>query len=89
MNSVLSEKYGEEGTTTRTEFNAKAQAWYLAEVLKEERKRRKISQNQLAEIVGKSRTYITALEKGKTDMQLSTFLMIAHALDLKFSLVIA
>ncbi|MBQ0156018.1 MAG: helix-turn-helix transcriptional regulator [Bacteroidales bacterium] len=89
MNSVLSEKYGEEGTATRTEFNAKAQAWYLAEVLKEERKRRKISQSQLAEIVGKSRTYITALEKGKTDMQLSTFLMMAHALGLNFSLVIA
>lgn len=89
MNSVLSEKYGEEGTATRTEFNAKAQAWYLAEVLKEERKRRKISQSQLAEIVGKSRTYITALEKGKTDMQLSTFLMMVHALGLNFSLVIA
>lgn len=34
MNSVLSEKYGEEGTQSRIEFNAKAQAWYLAEVLK-------------------------------------------------------
>ena len=61
----------------------------ISGVSKEERKRRKISQSQLAEIVGKSRTYITALEKGKTDMQLSTFLMMAHALGLNFSLVIA
>ena len=88
MNSVLDDKYGKEGTASRAEFNAKAQAWYLAEVLREERKKRNISQNQLASLIGKSRTYITALEKGQTDMQLSTFLMVARALGLNFSLVV-
>lgn len=33
------------------------------------------------------REYISALEKGNTDMQLSTFLRIAEALGLRFSLV--
>lgn len=88
MNRVLDEKYGEEGTASRAEFNAKAQAWYLAEVLREERKKRKISQNQLAVLIGKPRTYVTTLEKGKTDMQLSTFLMMSRALGLNFSLVL-
>lgn len=85
LNDMLNDKYGNEGTASRTEFNAKAQAWYLAEVLREERKKRKITQSQLAEIIGKSRTYVTALEKGQTDMQLSTFLKISHALGLNFS----
>ena len=88
VNEMLNEKYGEKGTASRTEFDAKAQAWYYAELLREERKKRHISQNHLASIIGKSRTYISALEKGQTDMQLSTFLMLSRALGLNFSLVV-
>ena len=88
VGQLFDEKYGNEGTESRNEFNAKAQAWYYAELLKEERKKQKISQTQLANIIGKSRTYITALEKGQTDMQLSTFLMLSRALGLNFSLVV-
>lgn len=85
---VLDEKYGKEGSESRAEFNAKAQAWYYAEILREERKRQKISQEKLAQSIGKSRSYITALEKGQTDMQLSTFLMMSRALGMNFSLVL-
>ena len=87
-NKMLDEKYGKKGTTSRAEFEARAQAWYYAELLREERKRRGISQSKLASLVGKSRTYITALEKGQTDMQLSTFIMLSRALGLDFSLVV-
>ncbi len=87
-NEMLDEKYGKKGTTSRAEFEARAQAWYYAEILREERKRRGISQSKLASLVGKSRTYITALEKGQTDMQLSTFIMLSRALGLDFSLVV-
>ena len=41
-----------------------------------------------AEKIGKKREYVSALEKGQTDMQLSTFLRIANALGLQFSLVV-
>ena len=47
-----------------------------------------MTQQELAEHIGKKREYISALEKGQTDMQLSTFLRIADALGLKFSLVL-
>ena len=87
-NEMLDEKYGKKGTTSRAEFEARAQAWYYAELLREERKRRGISQSKLASLVGKSRTYVTALEKGQTDMQLSTFIMLSRALGLDFSLVV-
>ena len=87
-NEMLDEKYGKKGTTSRAEFEARAQAWYYAELLREERKRRGISQSKLASLVGKSRTYITALEKGQTELQLSTFIMLSRALGLDFSLVV-
>ncbi|MCL2651854.1 MAG: helix-turn-helix domain-containing protein [Candidatus Azobacteroides sp.] len=45
-----------------------------------------MTQQQLADRVGKDRSYIAYIEQGKTDMQLSTFLNITNALDLKFSL---
>ena len=84
----LDQKYGEKGTPSRKEFEAKALAWYYAELLRNERKRQKLTQKQLGERIGKKREYISALEQGKTDMQLSTFMLIANALGLKFSLVV-
>ena len=69
-------------------YDAKAKAWYYAEMLKDERKKQNITQKALAERIGKKREYISALEKGQTDMQLSTFLKIADALGLRFSLVL-
>ena len=84
----IDEKYGEDGTPSRTEFEAKAEAWYYAELLRDERKRQKLTQKQLGDRIGKKREYISALEQGKTDMQLSTFMLIANALGLKFSLVV-
>ncbi len=84
----LDEKYGPEGTPSREEFEAKAKAWYFAELLRDERKRQKLTQQQLGERIGKKREYISALEQGQTDMQLSTFMLIANALGLRFSLVV-
>lgn len=84
----LTERYGSIGSPQRKEFQAKAEAWYYAELLRDERKRQKLSQQQLGERIGKKREYISSLEQGKTDMQLSTFMLIAKALGLKFSLVV-
>ena len=88
FDNVLNEKYGSEKSVERKEFDAKAKAWYYAELLKDERKKQNITQKSLAEKIGKKREYISALEKGQTDMQLSTFLKIADALGLRFSLVL-
>lgn len=88
FDDVLQEKYGEPGSAARKEFDARAKAWYYAELLKDERKKQKMTQKVLAEKIGKKREYVSSLEKGQTDMQLSTFLRIADALGLQFSLVV-
>ena len=80
------EEYGAKGTVSREEFDAKARAWYYAEVLKNARKSAGITQQQLAEKIGKKREYIAMLERGETDMQLSTFIMMSEAVGLKFAL---
>ena len=86
FNEKLDREYGQKGTMQRETFDAKARAWYYAEVLKDARKAAGITQKQLAEKIGKERSYIALLEKGETDMQLSTFLMISEAGGLKVAL---
>lgn len=88
INDRLNAKYGAPGTPSREAFEARAKAWYYAELLKEERKRQKLTQQQLADKIGKKREYISTIERGNSDMQMSTFLQIASALGLRFSLVV-
>lgn len=85
-NDMLDEKYGKIGSVTRNAFDAKAKAWYYAIVLKDARKSAGLTQQELAVRIGKKREYIASLEKGETDMQLSTFILISEAVGLKFAL---
>lgn len=87
VDDLLDSRYGKEGTQSRKDFESKALVWYYGEILRDKRKELKITQKQLAENIGKKREYIALLEKGKTDMQLSTFLYISRALGLRFSLM--
>lgn len=88
FDQTLEKKYGPKGSVQRNEFEAKARSWYYCEVLKNARKEANITQKQLAEMIGKKREYIAILEKGETDMQLSTFLMISEAIGLKFGFIL-
>lgn len=52
----------------------------FAEIIRSRRKALNLTQKELAEKVGKKRTYIARIEKGETDMQLSSFISISQAL---------
>lgn len=84
---MLDRKYGKRGTELRDKFEKEAIAHYYGEILKEKRKELKITQEALASKVGLKRSYIAKIEKGETDMQISSFMRIARALGLNFSLV--
>ena len=79
VEDLFEKDYGMKGSVKRDEFDAKSRAWYYAEVLKNARKTAGITQKQLAEKIGKKREYVAMLERGETDMQLSTFIMISEA----------
>ena len=87
--AVLDAKYGLPGSPEREAFEAEARAYYYAECLKDARKKAGITQQLLADKVGKKRSYISLIERGETDIQLSTFIQISKALGLSFSLVYA
>ena len=83
--TILTEKYGAPGTESRREFDEKACAYYYGVILRDRRKELKMTQNELADKVGTARSYISRVEKGETDIQLSSFLRIARALRIEFS----
>ena len=85
----LTSKYGAPGSPERIEFENKAKAWYYGEILRERRKALGMTQKELAESIGRERTYINRIERGETDMQLSSFLRIASALGIAVNLSIS
>lgn len=85
-NDLLNQKFEKKGTLERDNFTAEALSWYYAELIKETRKEKKLTQQQLAEKIGKERAYIAKIEQGKTDLQLSNFVRIINALGLNLTL---
>ena len=84
--TILSKSIGVKGSETRSAFDARAKAWYYGEILRNRRKELQLTQKELADRVGKERTYINSIEKGETDMQLSSFIQIAEALGISLRL---
>jgi HTH-type transcriptional regulator / antitoxin HipB len=72
FDELLDIKYGNIGTGKRDNFEERAQYFVISEILKDARKEAKMTQEQLAEKVGTKKSYISRLENGKCDIQLST-----------------
>ncbi|TDG36883.1 XRE family transcriptional regulator [Pedobacter changchengzhani] len=85
-NSYLDDKYGKETMPKREEFRAKALAFYYGEFIKEKRKSQHLTQQELAERIGVKRPYIAKVEKGETDIQLSSFLKVLQGLGLNLTI---
>ena len=88
LDELLNVEFGNVGTATRDEFDRETEAFCLAQTLKEERKRAGLTQEELADKIGTKKTYISRLENGKADIQLSTLFRIFEGLGKRVSLTI-
>ena len=86
LNEVLDKEYGKKGSPTRDQFDKNCEEFYLSECLKEERKKAGLTQQQLAEKIGTKRTYISRVENGHCDVQLSTLYKIFAGIGRKISI---
>jgi len=85
----LEKQYGKRGTATRTEFEIKARAFLIGEVIEEERRLAKLTQEQLADKIGAKKSFISRIENGKTDIQLSTlYRLLEFGLGRKIELLV-
>ena len=72
FDELLDIEYGTIGTKDRDRFDERAQYFVISEMLKDARRAANLTQEQLAEKVGTKKSYISRLENGKCDIQLST-----------------
>jgi HTH-type transcriptional regulator / antitoxin HipB len=68
----LDRRYGKIGTERRTDFEIKAKAFAIGEILREARKEAHLTQDELAQKTGTRKSFISRIENGHSDIQLST-----------------
>jgi len=69
----LEKQHGKQGSKKRAKYDADSLAYRLGVMLQEARKEAKITQEELAKRTGTKKSYISRIENGKSDIQLSTF----------------
>ena len=72
INDLFDQKYGKKGIKSRGEFEQKAEAYMVAELVKESRKRANLTQEQLANRINVKRSYISKIERASSDVRIST-----------------
>ncbi len=73
FDELLKEKYGQKGDLKRDQFDADSLAFRLGIMLKEARVEAKLTQEELAEKTGTKKSYISRIERGLSDIQISTY----------------
>ena len=76
FDQLVEVKHGKIGTESRNSYEEKTQMFIISEMLKDARKEAKITQEQLAEKTGTKKSYISRIENGKGNIQLSTLIRI-------------
>ncbi|TRX40766.1 helix-turn-helix domain-containing protein [Flavobacterium restrictum] len=74
FNQLIEVEHGKIGTESRNTYEQNSQMFIISEMLKDARKEAKITQVQLAEKTGTKKSYISRIENGKGNIQLSTLI---------------
>lgn len=76
FDELLEVEHGKIGTESRNTYEEKAQMFIVSEMLKQARKQSKMTQEELALKAGTKKSYISKIENGKGNIQLSTLIRI-------------
>ena len=74
--SHLDKQYGKRGTETREKYEEGFETFKLGVMLQELRKEQGMTQEQLAQKCGTTKTYISRIENHASDIRLSTLMRI-------------
>lgn len=80
IEELISEDFGQIGTPEREAFEMECDAFIIGEQLKDERLKAGLTQEELAEKIGTKKSFISRIERGKADIQLSTLVKVFRGL---------
>jgi DNA-binding XRE family transcriptional regulator len=91
FSSHLEKEYGKRGTASREAYEQEFETFKLGVLLQELRKEKGLTQEQLADKCGTTKTYISRIENNASDIRLSTLMRIIQVglgghLNLKVSI---
>ena len=72
LDQFVEEKLGEKGTSRREQFEAEYDAFKLGVMIQQAREEKGLTQEQLAELAGTNKSYISKLERNLKDIRFST-----------------
>lgn len=83
IEELITEDLGPIGTEERDLFEIECDAFIIGEQLKQERLRAGLTQEELADKIGTRKSFISRVERGRTDIQLSTLVKLFQGLNKK------
>ena len=72
----LDKQYGKKGTDKRDQFEHEFEAFKIGVLIQEARKKKHLTQEELAQRVGTTKNYISRIENDASDIRLSTLMRI-------------
>lgn len=72
----LDKQYGKKGTASRDKYEEEFESFKLGVMIQELRKEKGLTQEQVAERCGTTKTYISRIENNASDIRLSTLMRI-------------
>jgi len=72
----LDEQYGKKGSVTREKFQEEFEAFKIGVLIQEARKNQNLTQQELADRSGTTKSYISRIENDASDIRLSTLMRI-------------
>lgn len=86
LDELIDIEYGQKGTPERDLFDAETQEFCIAQTLREERLRAGLTQQQLADRMGTKKTYISRVETGRQNLNLTTLFRLFDCLGKKVAI---
>ena len=85
IEDLITEDFGAVGTPERDQFEMECDAFIIGEQLKDERLRAGLTQEELATRIGTKKSFISRVENGHADIQLSTLVKLFQGLGRQVS----
>ena len=86
IEDLIEEDFGAVGTPERDQFEMECDVFVIGEQLKDERLNAGLTPEQLAEKIGTKKSFISRVERGHADSQLSTLVKLFRGLGRQVSI---
>lgn len=83
---VLDAEFGAPGTPERAAAEERTYAYYSGQLIRDARKSEKVTQTELANRIGSTKSYISKIENGVMTPSVGTFYRIINALGLQIEI---